>query len=37
MSSRSSPASDGVTGQDIHGTIYEVIQHIPEQQQENTE
>ncbi|XP_040584606.1 HEPACAM family member 2 isoform X2 [Mesocricetus auratus] len=35
MPSRSAPASDAVTGQDFLGTIYEVIQHIPAQQQES--
>ncbi|KAK7818343.1 hypothetical protein U0070_018659 [Myodes glareolus] len=35
MPNRSGPASDGVTGPDFHGTVYEVIQHIPAQQQEN--
>ncbi|XP_004602238.2 HEPACAM family member 2 [Sorex araneus] len=37
MSSRSSPVSDGVSGQDLHGTIYEVIQHIPAQGQDYPE
>ncbi|XP_047698837.1 HEPACAM family member 2 isoform X1 [Prionailurus viverrinus] len=32
MPSRSVPASDGVSGQDLNSTIYEVIQHIPAQQ-----
>ncbi|CAH6779186.1 Hepacam2 [Phodopus roborovskii] len=32
MPSRSAPALDGVTGQDFLGTIYEVIHHIPAQQ-----
>lgn len=35
MPNRSGPAPDGVTGQDFHGTVYEVIQHIPAQQQDN--
>lgn len=37
MPSRSVPASDGVSGQDLHNTIYEVIQHIPAQQQDHLE
>ncbi|XP_047417687.1 HEPACAM family member 2 isoform X5 [Sciurus carolinensis] len=37
MPSRSIPASDGVSGQDLHSTIYEVIQHIPAQQQAHPE
>uniref|UniRef100_A0A8C5KW64 HEPACAM family member 2 n=1 Tax=Jaculus jaculus TaxID=51337 RepID=A0A8C5KW64_JACJA len=37
MSSRTAPASDGVSGQDLHCTIYEVIQHIPAQQQDDPE
>nr|XP_060488443.1 HEPACAM family member 2 isoform X1 [Panthera onca]XP_060488444.1 HEPACAM family member 2 isoform X2 [Panthera onca] len=32
MPSRSVPAADGVSGQDLNSTIYEVIQHIPAQQ-----
>ncbi|KAB0341094.1 hypothetical protein FD754_018020 [Muntiacus muntjak] len=35
MPTRSVPASDGVPGQDLHSTIYEVIQHIPAQQQDH--
>ncbi|XP_036902372.1 HEPACAM family member 2 isoform X2 [Sturnira hondurensis] len=34
---RSVPASDGASGQDLHYTIYEVIQHIPAQQQDHLE
>uniref|UniRef100_A0A8B9XWK6 HEPACAM family member 2 n=1 Tax=Bos mutus grunniens TaxID=30521 RepID=A0A8B9XWK6_BOSMU len=37
MPARSVPASDGVPGQDLHSTIYEVIQHIPAQQQDHPE
>ncbi|XP_012635099.2 HEPACAM family member 2 isoform X2 [Microcebus murinus] len=37
MPSRPVPASDGVSGQDLHSTIYEVIQHIPAQQQDHPE
>ncbi|KAB0376166.1 hypothetical protein FD755_012809 [Muntiacus reevesi] len=35
MPTRSVPGSDGVPGQDLHSTIYEVIQHIPAQQQDH--
>uniref|UniRef100_A0A2K5P204 HEPACAM family member 2 n=2 Tax=Cercopithecinae TaxID=9528 RepID=A0A2K5P204_CERAT len=35
--SRSVPVSDGISGQDLHSTIYEVIQHIPAQQQDQPE
>lgn len=31
MSSRSIPVSDGLSGQELNSTIYEVIQHIPAQ------
>lgn len=31
MSSRSTPVSDGLSGQELNCTIYEVIQHIPAQ------
>lgn len=37
MPTRSTQASDGVPGQDLHSTIYEVIQHIPAQQQDHPE
>ncbi|XP_021483199.1 HEPACAM family member 2 isoform X1 [Meriones unguiculatus] len=37
MPSRSIPVSDGVTRPDFHGTIYEVIQHMPVQQQDHEE
>ncbi|XP_054548321.1 HEPACAM family member 2 isoform X1 [Talpa occidentalis] len=37
MSSRSILASDGVSVQDLHSTIYEVIQHIPAQQEDHPE
>ncbi|XP_014437615.1 HEPACAM family member 2 isoform X6 [Tupaia chinensis] len=37
MPSRSLPASDGISGQGLHSTIYEVIQHIPAQQQDHPE
>ncbi|KAM5255511.1 HEPACAM family member 2 isoform 2-T2 [Ctenodactylus gundi] len=35
--SRATPASDRVSGQDLHSTIYEVIQQVPAQQQEQPE
>ncbi|XP_040821041.1 HEPACAM family member 2 isoform X2 [Ochotona curzoniae] len=37
MPSRSVRVSEGVSGQDVHNTIYEVIQHIPAQQQDHLE
>ncbi|XP_066209972.1 HEPACAM family member 2 isoform X3 [Saccopteryx leptura] len=37
MPSRSVPASAGTSGQDLPSTIYEVIQHIPAQQQDPLE
>ncbi|XP_042330726.1 HEPACAM family member 2 isoform X2 [Sceloporus undulatus] len=35
MSSRSVSGSDVIQGHDFHGTVYEVVRHIPEQQQEH--
>ncbi|XP_062035123.1 HEPACAM family member 2 isoform X2 [Lepus europaeus] len=37
MPSRSVRGSEGVSGQDLHSTIYEVIQHIPAQQPDHPE
>ncbi|XP_013013595.1 HEPACAM family member 2 isoform X3 [Cavia porcellus] len=37
VSSRSVPTSDGISGQDLHSTIYEVIQHIPALQEDHPE
>lgn len=35
VSSQSVPASDFVAGQDMLSTVYEVIQHVPEQPQQD--